>query len=180
MKKIMLSCLVALAAFAASAQAQNDRENGRRQPSQEELTKMLSKRVEQTTKQLKLEGTQKEQFTTLYTEYLTKEMALRQDNNKNGDKKTDKKELTEDEAAARIEKNLTQEEQQLNLKKEYYKKMRDAGLPATKLVNIFSRQPFGGRGGNRSGQNNNRQGGFGGPMGGGFGGPGGGFGGPMD
>lgn len=180
MKKIMLSCFVALAAFTLSAQAQSNRENERRQPSQEELTKMVSKRVEQTAKQLKLEGTQKEQFSTLYTEYLTKEMALRQNNNKSGEKKADKKELTEEEAAARIEQNLAQEEQQLNLKKEYYKKMRDAGLPATKLVNVFSRQPFGGRGGNQQNRGGNRQGGFGGPMGGGFGGPGGGFGGPMD
>lgn len=173
----MLTCLVALLAFAATASAQD---NNRQRPTKEDMAKMVQKRAESQAKELKLTDSQKEQFISLYVEYQTKEMELRQngDEQDKKEKADKKKELTDAEADAQIEKMLNKEEQQLQLKKEYYKKMKDAGIPASKLVNVFGRQ--GGRGNfnrqNRNNNSNNGGPGFGGP-GGGFGGPGGGFGG---
>lgn len=177
MRKIIMICAVALMAIVGTAQAQN---NNRQRMSKEDMTKMAQKRAENLAKSLKLNDSQKEAYLKLVTEYLTREMEIRQSGEPQAKEKRDnKKTLTDAEAEEMIQKNFERERERLTLQVEYLQKLKSAGLTSSQLLTLFrdNRMNFIR---NRNNNNNSSEGpgqGFGGPggPGGGFGGPGGGF-----
>jgi Skp family chaperone for outer membrane proteins len=179
MKKTVLIALVALFMAVPQMKAQRDRQ-------QMDPTAMAAERAERLAKDMSLEGDVKTKFVDLYKKYqeeltadIREQMEARKERTE--EKKKDK-DLTDEEALARINEQFEQEQQQISnqqkqlmIKKNYLAEFREFLTPQ-QLLKVFGR---GGR--NRGNNNNNNNGGdrMGGPgMGGPGGGPGGFGGGP--
>ncbi len=170
--------MIALAAlFLAVPQMKAQRDN-RQQP---DLTAMAAERAERLAKDMSLEGDVKTKFVDLYKKYqeeltadIREQMEKRSENTE--ERKKDK-DLTDEEALAKINEQFEQEQaqisrqqKQLMIKKNYLAEFRELLTPQ-QLLKVFGRS-----GRNRGGNNNNNGGermggpGMGGPGMGGFGG----------
>jgi len=153
--------------YANNTNAQNNNDRDARR--QEMMTRMTERLV----KDLKLTDEQKAKFTPIYTQYQTELAALRQQPNREADNQSEKKELTEAEATAKLQEVFTRQEKQiqqsqlrLDIQKKYCAELSGVLTPQ-QLLKVF--QPQQNR--NRQGQQGvNRGGGFNGTRGGGFGG----------
>ncbi len=165
---LLAALLLSLTVTTISA-APRDTKDDNNAPGQRE-EKMAARLAEE----MKLDAETTAWFKPLYLEMQDTLRALRRPEapaDKSAQKSDAKKQLTEKEAAALIEKNFAKTEQEVAIKRYYYAVFMEKMTP-TQLVRIFVQQP-GGRNQNR--QNDNQQespDGFG-PPGGGF--PGGGF-----
>ena len=175
MKKLLL--IMAVALFATSMSAQND-QGGRR--GRGDRKEMIGRMAEQKAKEMKLDGDTKQWFISLYTEYRDTLMGTQFPEgfgNRDRDNDKKKKELTDEEATAKVLEGFAREEAAVRLKREYYKKFSEKLTPQ-QVYSVFNDRGMR-RGGNRPNMNGGGfqggPGGFGGPDG--FGGPGG-FGGP--
>lgn len=183
-KNIIITAMVAFlfgAITTISAQDGNDRA-ARRQEMQTRMTERL-------VKDLKLEGEKKTQFESIYKRYLEELTATYTQPNRDQDAERTKKDLTDEEATAKLNEvfarqaeQIQQQQLRLDIQKKYCAEFSSILTPQ-QLLQVFQ-QPQGNRQGNRQGGRGNfngPRGGFGGGGnfgGGGFGGPGGGFGGP--
>lgn len=179
-RNIVLVALAALLMGAVSTvNAQED--NGRDARRQE----FQARQTERLVKDLKLEGEKKTQFEAVYKRY-QEELAATRQQTRQRDEDDTKKELTDEEATAKVNEIFTRQEEQiqqqqlrLDIQKKYCAEFSTILTPQ-QLVRVFQ-QPQGNRQSGRSGfQQGGRggRGGFGGgPRGGGFGG---GFGGGGD
>ena len=188
-KTIIVAALALLSSVAVSAQERM---------SQEEREKAIAERIERSADRMasdfKLKDDAKKSFIETYTAYQKEMFATNQNQGQrleqNG-RDDEKKELTKEDAEARIKQNFERQEQQiatmqkrLDVQKKYAEEFGKVLTPqqVLKVLNP-QRGQQGGRDQMRRGGNGNggqRGGGFGGPRGGGFGGGnrGGGFGGP--
>ena len=177
---MMMVALVAMMALAASAQQRMNREQ-----MQQMMAERTEKQAERLAKDFDLKGEQKEQFVTLYKEYSA--AVSNRDNweRRPQNAQTNSKNMTDEEATAKFEEQMQQQEKQieqmqqrLQATRDYYVKMKELLTPQ-QLYKVFAPQQRQGQGqGQRGGQGfgGQRPGGFGGgqrPMGGhdsGFGG----------
>jgi len=157
-----------------NAQNDNDR-SARRQEMQTRMTERL-------VKDLKLEGEKKTQFEAIYKRYLEELAATRTEQNRDREADRSKKDLTDEEATAKLNEVFAREAEQiqqqqlrLDIQKKYCAEFSSVLTPQ-QLLRVFQQQQ-GNRQGNRQGGQQGGRGGFGGGQRGGFGG-GGGFGGP--
>lgn len=178
MKKYIVLTVLAAFLFGAistiSAQNDNDR-SARRQEMQTRMTERLIK-------DLKLEGEKKTQFETIYKRYLEELAATRTQQNRERNADRNQKDLTDEEATAKLNEVFAREAEQiqqqqlrLDIQKKYCAEFSSVLTPQ-QLLRVFQQQQ-GNRQGNRQGGQQGGRGGFGGGQRGGFGG-GGGFGGP--
>lgn len=179
MKKTIF--LIAMATFligvisTVSAQEDNDR-SARRQ-------EMQTRQIERLVKDMNLEGETKTQFESVYKRYLEELAATRTQQTRNRESDRNKKDISEEEATAKLNEIFTRQAEQiqqqqlrLDIQKKYCAELSSL-LSPQQLLKVFQ-QSQNGRPGNRQGgfQQGGRGGfGGGGPRGG-FGG--GGFGGP--
>ena len=139
---LALGCLIA-----SPAAAQNSRRNAQKQRVQQ---------MKEIVKELKLDDNQTALFTELYTNYQT---ALDSINPKSADRKKDqdsKTELTEEEAADKLAKQLDREEQRVTLKRNFCDQLKQKGFTAVQILKIINHRPAA----SRNQQFNNMQGGF--------------------
>lgn len=173
MKKVILSSLAFLL-ISLAAIAQNNNGRQRQKMDTQELYGRMADRL---AKQMKLEDEKADAFKVLYIDYQTTRSNVA--NPKGEDEKDEKvnlNKITDEEAAALIEKQFAAQEAQLKVDKDYLPRFLEIITPA-QAARIYVRRggmmgdaPQGPRGGGQGRFN----GGFDGP-GGGFGGPGGGF-----
>lgn len=191
-KTIIVAVLALLSSTAVSAQ---ERMN------QEDREKAIAERIERSADRiagdLKLKDEAKKDFIATYSAY-QKEMFATNANQgqrqEQAGRNDEKKELTAEEAQAKIKENFERQEQQiatmqkrLDVQKKYAEEFSKTLTPQ-QILQVLT--PQRGQGGNRDQmrrqgdgerrgnfEGGNRGGGFNGPRGGGFGGPGGGFGG---
>ena len=179
MKKFFLLTAVAVMSFVSvnNANAQNDREARR--------AELQARQTERLVKDLKLTDEQKAKFEPIYQNYMKELLEVRQLPSREADNDNSKKELTDAEATAQLQKVFTRQEEQirqsqlrLDIQKKYCAELSNILTPQ-QLLKVFQPQTRqrngqqGGRGG--QGFGGNRGGGFGGSGGGGCGGPGGDF-----
>lgn len=161
----MRKLIIALALFtltASAAMAQSADHAQRR-------TEMILKQAERFAGEWGLEGEKRTNFITLYSEYQAKVMATYTAPQQNNDEP--QKELTDEEAKAKVEAYFSQQEDDIaarlaryQVQKEYYEHFA-AILTPQQLARIFT-QPRRGQGGGRPGQGGrggyrgNGQGGF--------------------
>lgn len=171
MKKTMTALLLLLAVAIVPAAAQkSDKENKNAQ-------KRTEKMAAQIAKQLDLDDATTDWFKALYVQYQDSLRAVRSKGQAaqpadDKEKSSEKKELTEAEAAQLIEDGFAASIAEVDVKRYFYKAFLEK-LTSVQLVNIFAGGPGGGMPGGMPGGNQQRQGG--GMPGGGM--PGGGFGG---
>jgi Skp family chaperone for outer membrane proteins len=174
MKKMVFIALAALFMAVPQMKAQRDRQ-------QMDPTAMAAERAERLAKDMSLEGDVKTKFVDLYKKYqdeltadIREQMQKREERTE--ERKKDK-DLTDEEALAKINEQFEQEQaqisrqqKQLMIKKNYLAEFREILTPQ-QLLKVF------GRSGRNRASNNNNDGGdrMGGP---GMGGPGGFGGGP--
>ena len=99
--------------------------------------KLIQKRAETLAKKMELDKQEKEMFISLYTEFQDKLMTLRKAEMPNRNQKKDNKELTDEEAEKLIANRFETEQKTLDLKKEYYEKMKKH-FKANQLIPVFS------------------------------------------
>lgn len=161
----MMLLMLFMAGSSVELQAQNEDSRSER------MQKMTKQRVEALAKELKLDKEKTATFVSLCTEYYTKQMELRNMSKPaDGAKRTESK-VTDEQADALITKALETEQKEVELKKEYYAKMKKE-FTASQLLKVFApqrrtRMPNGGQRQPRPdfGRNNgnfNGGGGFGG------------------
>lgn len=171
-KHIILTAMAALLFGAiATANAQDNDRDARRQ-------EMRTRQTERLVKDLKLEGEKKSQFEAIYERYLDELTALHPQQNRDADSDRSKKELTDEQATAKLNEvfarqaeQIQQQQLRLDIQKKYCAEFSSILTPQ-QLLRVFQQQ-----GGRQGGQNGMRQGGQGGRGGFGGGGPRGGFGG---
>jgi len=179
-KSILMVALMLGISTATFAQDENKSEDRAKMRAE-----MVQKQAERLAKDFELKDDAKTSFIETFTKYQN-ELASGMENlrrSNNGEKSEEKKELTEEEATAKIQENFSRQETQikamqsrLETQKKYYAEFSKILTPQ-QLVKIFAQNRRDGqqRGGQRS--EGNRQGGnrggFGGGNRGGFGGPGG-------
>lgn len=169
MKKMILMAFVLTAITFTGAKAQD---NGKDGENREEIFKeMLTKQADKLAEDMKLSDDKAADFKTLFQEYKTKEIKLKFQNAQNmkgaGKKEKGKRqEMTDAKADSLMTADFETQEQQLQLRKEYYAKFK-AQIGAANAWKIFSPQQMM-RPGAAGGQQNNRRGGFGGGFGGGM------------
>lgn len=169
MKKMILMAFVLTAITFTGAKAQDNGKDGK---NREEIFKeMLTKQADKLAEDMKLSDDKAADFKTLFQEYKTKEMNLKfkDGQKKKGAGKQEKgkrQEMTDARADSLMTANFETQEQQLQLRKEYYAKFK-AQIGAANAWKIFSPQQMM-RPGAAGGQQNNRRGGFGGGFGGGM------------
>jgi len=150
-------------------------------------TEMIKRVADRTAKDFDLKGDAKEAFLKTYSEYQTEMFQTNQGGMRQRGQETDeKKELTDEEANAKIQEQFTRQEEQiatmqkrLEIQKKYSAEFAKILTPQ-QVLKVLTPQRNGQRNGQRGQGDGQRQGGFGGGRGG-FGGPGGfggGFGGP--
>ena len=175
MKKSIIIALAFIAAVCVNVNAQNNNRDSRRAEMQARMTERLIK-------DLKLTDEQKAKFEPIYANY-QKELADLRQNQTREQADQQKKELTDAEATAQLQKVFSRQAEQiqqsqlrLDIQKKYCAELSSVLTPQ-QLLRVFSPQMNRGRQGNqqggRGGQNfgGGRGGGFGGgPQGGGFGG----------
>lgn len=176
-----------MAAFATmifgTALNTNAQDNSERETRRAE---MQARQTERLVKDLKLTDEQKAKFEPIYANYQKELAALRQEPAREQAGQSEKKDLTEAEATAKLQEVFTRQEEQiqqqqlrLDIQKKYCAELSSVLTPQ-QLLKVFQPQTR-----NRQAQQGGRggQGGFGGGSrgGGGFGGPrgGGGFGGDV-
>ena len=154
-------------------------------------TEMIKRVAERTAKDFDLKGDSKDAFMKVYEEYQTEMFQTNQGGmRQRGQEGEEKKELSAEEANAKIQEQFTRQEEQiatmqkrLEIQKKYSVEFAKILTPQ-QVLKVLTPQRNNQRGGQqRDGQRDGQQqrnwqgggrGGFGGP-GGGFGGPGGGF-----
>ena len=150
-------------------------------------TEMIKRVADRTAKDFDLKGDAKEAFLKTYSEYQTEMFQTNLGGMRQRGQETDeKKELTDEEANAKIQEQFTRQEEQiatmqkrLEIQKKYSAEFAKILTPQ-QVLKVLTPQRNGQRNGQRGQGDGQRQGGFGGGRGG-FGGPGGfggGFGGP--
>lgn len=137
-----------------SATAQNSRQSAQRRRVQQ---------MKDIVKELKLDDNQTALFTEVYTAYQDSLESLRPTASRERGKK--QKELTEDEAAERLQTQLDREERRLALKRTLCEQLRDKGFTAVQILKIINPRPSAA---DRSSQRQMGNGGFPPPPGGGF------------
>lgn len=185
-KSIILAVLVLMGSAAVSAQERM---------SMDERQKAIAERIEQTAtrlaKDFNLKDDSQKSFVETYTAYQKEMFATNQIQGQRPERAgqdDEKKELTEEEATAKIKENFERQEQQiatmqkrLEVQKKYAEEFSKVLTPQQVLKVLTPQRGGNGRGqGQQRGQGNGeRRGGFGegGPRGGFGGGPRGGFGG---
>jgi len=150
---------------------------------------MIQRVAERTAKDFDLKGDAKESFITIFKAYQTEMFetnasGMRQRSNESDEKK----DLTAEEANAKIQEQFTRQEEQiatmqkrLEIQKKYAAEFGKVLTPQQVLKVMTPQRNNNQRGQRGQGDGQRGQGGFGGGrggFGGGFGGPGGGFGGP--
>lgn len=197
MKKTLLVAVMAMSCAALSAQ-----ERGRM--SDEERAKNISERIEKSADRMaedfNLKDDAKDAFIKCYSEYQKEMFATNQQQSQRMEQNIrtdDKKELSDEEATAKIKENFTRQEQQiatlqkrLEVQRKYCEELSKILTPQQVLKVLTPQRGERGQGGQglrnqeqrRVGQGERRgnfeggpRGGFGGGQRGGFGGPGGGF-----
>lgn len=188
MRKTIVMAVVALMSCAAL--------NAQERMSAEEREKAISERIEaagtRLAKEFKLKDDAQKTFVETFTAYQKEMFATNQTQGVRGREQGEEtKELTDEEATAKIQENFTRQEQQiatmqkrLEVQKKYAEEFGKVLTPQQVLKVLTPQRGQGGRGQGQRGQGNGeRRGGFGeggprGGFGGGFGGgPRGGFGG---
>ncbi|MBR4643901.1 MAG: hypothetical protein IKO73_01905 [Bacteroidaceae bacterium] len=158
----------------------------------QQRAEMIQRVAERTAKDFDLKGDAKESFMTTYKAYQNEMFQTNQGGMRQRPNEADeKKELTDEEANAKIQEQFTRQEEQiatmqkrLEIQKKYQAEFAKVLTPQ-QVLKVLTPQRNGqrGQGNGQRGQGDGQrgQGGFGGGrggFGGGFGGPGGGFGGP--
>lgn len=182
-KTIIVAMLALVSCVAVSAQGSM---------SEEERTKAIAERIgksaERMAKEFKLEDEAKKTFITVYTDYQKEMFATNQSRGQRSEQaeSSQDKELSDEEATARIKENLDRQEQQiatlqkrLEVQKKYSEEFAKVLTPQQVLKLLTPQRSQGGREQmQRRNGDGERRGGFeGGPRGGFGGGPRGGFGG---
>lgn len=183
MKKMIIAAAVALMGFTAVSAQQQQR------MSQEEIQKMITERIEKAAdrmaKDFDLKGDAKTAFVSTFTAYQTEMFATNQpqgqgQRGERAQENDEKKDLTAEEATAKIKETLDRQETQiatlqarLNVQKKYAEEFGKVLTPQ-QVLKVLTPQQRNQNQRNGQGQQGQR-GGFGGQ--GGFGGPRGGFGG---
>ena len=186
MKKTIVMAVVALLSTAASF--------AQERMSDEEREKAIAERIEKSAerqaKDLDLKDKAKKSFVETYTAYQKEMFATNQGQRQRPgqrDRDEEKKEMTAEDAQARLQENFQRQEQQiatmqkrLEVQKKYAAEFAKVLTPQQVLKVLNPQRGNGQRGNNQGGNDGeNRRGGFGGERRGGFGdGPRGGFGGP--
>jgi len=183
MKRLFIvTAIILMGIGSVSAQQEQRSEEERAQM----RAQMIKRVADRTAKDFDLKGDAKEAFLQTFTAYQTEMFqtnmgGLRQ-HSQEGD---DKKELTDDEANARIQEQFTRQEEQiatlqkrLEIQKKYSAEFAKVLTPQ-QVLKVLTPQRNNQRGQQRGQENGQRQGGWQGGgrggFGGGFGGPGGGF-----
>ena len=160
--------------------------------SEEDRTKAMAERIERSAdrlaSELELKDDAKKSFTETYTAYQKEMFATNQAQRVDlGNREDEKKDLSTEEAKAKIKENFDRQEQQivtmqkrLEVQKKYAEEFGKFLTPQQVLKVLTPQRTQGNREQlqRRQGDNNRRGGNFEGGPRGGFGGPGGGFGGP--
>jgi len=191
MKKTIIVAAMALVSF--TAVFAQERANA------EEREKAIAERIEKSAdrvaKDFNLEGDAKKAFVGIYTDYQKEMFATNQGRGQRvdfADRNDEKKELSEEEATAKIKENFDRQEEQiatmqkrLEVQKKFAEEFAKVLTPQQVLKVLTPQRGQGGRdqmqrrqgdGERRGNFEGGPRGGFGGgPRGGGFGGPGGGF-----
>ena len=191
-KTIIVAALALLSSVAVSAQERMSAEQR-----EKAIAERIGNAADRMAKDFDLKDDAKKSFVETYTAYQKEMFATNQFQGQrleqNG-RDDEKKELTKEDAEARIKQNFERQEQQiatmqkrLEVQKKYAEEFSKTLTPQ-QVLKVLTPQR-GGQGGRdqmqrrqgdgerRNFEGGNRGGGFGGPRGGGFGGPGGGFGG---
>jgi len=131
MKFIYAFIIAAVLSTSISAQVSDDDLN-RTQRQEKMQSRMESKKVAFITQKLDLTPTEAQQFWPLYNEYQAKMKDFRKEN------KTKLKgdEISEDEANSFLESLFSREQNELDLKKEYFNKMKTA-VSAKKVAKLY-------------------------------------------
>ena len=183
MKRLFIvTAIILMGIGSVSAQQEQRSEEERAQM----RAQMIKRVADRTAKDFDLKGDAKEAFLQTFTVYQTEMFqtnmgGLRQ-HSQEGD---DKKELTDDEANAKIQEQFTRQEEQiatlqkrLEIQKKYSAEFAKVLTPQ-QVLKVLTPQRNNQRGRQRGQENGQRQGGWQGGgrggFGGGFGGPGGGF-----
>lgn len=133
MKKVcMMLIMLFMAGSSVELQAQNE------DTRTERMQKMTKQRVEALAKELKLDKEKTASFVTLCTEYYTKLMELRMAKPVDNSKRTEGK-MTDEKAEEFITKTFDLEQKEVELKKEYYAKMKKE-FTASQLLCVFAQQ----------------------------------------
>ena len=190
MKKTVIVAVLALMSYTML--------NAQERMSEEERAKAIAERIdksaERVAKDFALKDEAKKTFVSIYTEYQKEMFATNQLQGQRqnfGNREEENKELSEEEATAKIKENFDRQEQQiatmqkrLDVQKKYCEEFAKVLTPQQVLKVLTPQRGQGGRGqrgndegGRRGNFEGGPRGGFGGGPRGGFGGPGGGFGG---
>lgn len=190
MKKTVIVAVLALMSYTML--------NAQERMSEEERAKAIAERIdksaERVAKDFGLKDEAKKTFVSIYTEYQKEMFATNQLQGQRqnfGNREEENKELSEEEATAKIKENFDRQEQQiatmqkrLDVQKKYSEEFAKVLTPQQVLKVLTPQRGQGGRGqrgndegGRRGNFEGGPRGGFGGGPRGGFGGPGGGFGG---
>jgi ribosomal protein L11 methylase PrmA len=154
----MKSKLIAMVLFLAIGAHLNTWAQNQEQ-STERREQMMKQRAEALAKEMKLDKKQKETFLTLYAEYQKKLNEMRRANRVTPEQDKAKK-LTDEEAENRLTARFNAEQKELDIKKEYYNKMKQHFSPV-QLYQVFA-PAAGARRTSQARPNFNRQGGRGG------------------
>lgn len=162
MKRMIFAAAVFAAVSVQSVMAQDSES---KQDKEAAMKEMISKQADGIAKQLGLSEDKTADFKTLFTEYKTKEMALRFAGMKKAAGKNigKKQTLTDEKADSLMNAYLEREASELQLKKEYYSKFKNKIGAAAAYRVLSSRAQMrreGNNGGNSRGGNG--RGGFGG------------------
>lgn len=128
----MMLIMLFMAGSSVELQAQNE---GTRT---ERMQKMTKQRVEALAKELNLDKEKTARFVSLCTEYYTKLMELRMAKPVDNSKRTEGK-MTDEKAEDFIAKTFDVEQKEVELKKEYYAKMKKE-FTASQLLCVFAQQ----------------------------------------
>ena len=196
MKKTIFVAVMALVSCTALSAQERERMND------EERARNISERIEKAAdrmaKDFDLKGDAKDAFIKCYSAYqkemfATNQIQEQRQRLEQPNRDEEKKELTDEEAKAKIEENFSRQEQQIatmrkrmDVQKKYSEELLKILTPQQVLKVLTPQRNQGGRGQGQRNQGDGERrgnfeggsrGGFGGGPRGGFGGPGGGFGG---
>ena len=193
MKKTIILAVVAL--MSCTALFAQEREQMREEDRAKAVAERIEKSAERMAKDFDLKDEAKTTFISIYTAYQKEMFATNQFQGQRleqPNREDEKKELSDEEATAKIQENFTRQEQQiatmqkrLDIQKKYSEEFARVLTPQ-QVLKVFTPQRGQGRGQGQRGQGDGERrgnfegggrGGFGGPRGGFGGGPGGGFGG---
>ena len=183
MKKTIILAVVAL--MSCTALFAQEREQMREEDRAKAVAERIEKSAERMAKDFDLKDEAKTTFISIYTAYQKEMFATNQSRGQRfeqSNREDEKKELSDEEATAKIQENFTRQEQQiatmqkrLDIQKKYSEEFARVLTPQ-QVLKVFTPQRGQGRGQGQRGQGDGeRRGNFEGGGRGGFGGPRGGF-----